>query len=481
MRCGLGNHEVRTYTSLRDVCALRGREALAVADYRLSAKIISRGNSQSAVASAAYRSGARLDDLRTGETHDYTRKQGVVHCAILAPDDAPDWMHDRAKLWQAVEAVERRKDAQLARELQLSLPHELTHEQRRALVHDFVREHFVSHGMVADVAIHAPGKHGDDRNHHAHVMLTMRDLTADGFGNKRREWNNPDTLLQWREAWAREQNRTLERHGHAERVDHRSYEDQGIDREPTQHMGPTATDMERNGNPSRIGGENREREDRNADRAQTHAQAAIVDLAIERERRQMHDRQSLERAWLTADLEQINHAQKQTIFRELNATNERMQATGWRKVMRDITGRSRDDRTHAAELRRALDDIRVRESERKHDLDRRHETERVELARREADAVKAREQTAAQVPGWLAERFNERATDGPAPARDAAPQAPEWLTERLNARDAQEEPPEPFTPSEPHPWDSPQPSNDRRPWEADRAHAPGRTRVPNED
>ena len=126
-----------------------------MADYRLSAKVISRGNGQSSVASAAYRAGARLEDLRTGEIHDYTRKGGVVYSATLAPENTPDWMRDRGQLWNAVEQVEKRRDAQLAREIQLSLPHELTPDQRRDLLVGFVQEQFVDRGMIADVALHA--------------------------------------------------------------------------------------------------------------------------------------------------------------------------------------------------------------------------------------------------------------------------------------------------------------------------------------
>ena len=239
----------------------------AMADYRLSANIISRGKGKSSVASAAYRSASRLVDERTGEAHDYTRKQGVIHTEVMTPKGTPEWMHDRAQLWNAIEAIERRKDAQLSREIQLSLPHELSPEQRLELVRDFVQEQFVNHGMIADVAIHVPSREGDDRNHHAHVMLSMRELTGNGFGKKNRDWNSPDTLANWREQWAHHQNRELERHGHEARVDHRSYEAQGIDREPTQHLGPVANDMELQGKDSRIGNENREIEKRNSDRA----------------------------------------------------------------------------------------------------------------------------------------------------------------------------------------------------------------------
>ena len=142
--------------------------------------------------------------------HDYSRKSGVVHSEVLAPANTPDWMTDRAKLWNAVEAVEKRKNSQLAREIQLSLPHELTPEQRKKLVFDYAQEQFVSRGMIADVNIHTPNPIGDERNHHAHIMLTMRELTGDGFHSRKstptaRSWNDKELLATWREEWARHQ------------------------------------------------------------------------------------------------------------------------------------------------------------------------------------------------------------------------------------------------------------------------------------
>src|SRR5690606_3343940 len=139
---------------------------------------------------------------------------------------------------------------------------------------------FVDRGMIADVALHTPGKEGDDRNHHAHVMLTMRELTGDGFGKKVRDWNGNDALGQWREAWAVHRDRDLERYGHEARVDQRSYAERGVDREPTQHLGPTADKMEQHERPSRIGDENREIDARNEARADNRGGAVILHFAI---------------------------------------------------------------------------------------------------------------------------------------------------------------------------------------------------------
>lgn len=261
-----------------------------MAVYRLEAKIIGRAKGRSATAAAAYRAATRIEDERTGQSFDYTRKGGVFHSEILSPTGTPDWMLDRAQLWNAVEKVEKRRDAQLARDLTLSLPYELTHDQRVELVRDFLRTEFVARGMVADYSIHAPDLEGDQRNHHAHVMLTMRELTGTGFGPKVREWNATEQLEQWRESWAAAVNHHLELHGHEARVDHRALADQGLDREPEPKQGPIATTMERKGRRSNAGDDRRDVQARNEQRAEVAAELAavmaeIIDLAAGRSKR----------------------------------------------------------------------------------------------------------------------------------------------------------------------------------------------------
>ncbi|WP_052027052.1 MobQ family relaxase [Rhodovulum sp. PH10] len=218
-----------------------------MAIFRLSVSVVKRATGRSAVAAAAYRSGTLLHDDRLGQTFDYRPRHAVMHEAILAPEDAPAWMTDRPRLWNAVEVAEKRKDAQLAREVQVALPHELTPEQRAELVTQFVRDEFVSRGMVADLAIHAPHQQGDERNYHAHITLTMREIDGDGFGKKCRDWNRSELLEHWRENWADRVNAALEREGHEARIDHRSLEAQGIEREPQPKLGPAASEMERCG------------------------------------------------------------------------------------------------------------------------------------------------------------------------------------------------------------------------------------------
>lgn len=239
---------------------------MALAIYHLSAKVIGRSAGRSATGAAAYRAAEVVRDDRTGIVHDYTRKGGVEHREILAPDNAPTWMREREALWNAVERAEARKDAQLAREVEVALPRELSPEQRLDLVRGFVREEFVARGMVADVAVHNPRHPDGEARPHAHVMLTMRCLTAEGFGPKDRSWNAKDVLEGWRERWEAHANRALERAGRDERIDHRSFADRAVGREPQPKLGPVATALERRGVSTERGDELRAVEARNVER-----------------------------------------------------------------------------------------------------------------------------------------------------------------------------------------------------------------------
>ena len=193
-----------------------------MAIYHLRATMISRSQGRSATAASAYRVAERIVDRRTGLVFDYAARGGVDHTEILAPDHAPDWVRNRSELWNRVEESETRKNSQVAREVRVALPDELTHAQRVALVRDYARAQFVDRGMVADIALHAPGRAGDERNHHAHILLTTREIDAEGFTTKNRDWNAVEVLEGWREAWARDSNAALERAGIEDRVDHRT-------------------------------------------------------------------------------------------------------------------------------------------------------------------------------------------------------------------------------------------------------------------
>ena len=223
-----------------------------MAIYHLSAQIISRSTGRSSVAAAAYRAGERLEDERTGLVHDYGRRQDIAGW-VQAPDQAPDWAYDRQALWNRVEQAERRRDAQLARELNVALPVELDRERQQAALWDYVQAHFVDRGMIADVTLH----HGDPENPHAHIMLTLREVGPEGFGPKARDWNDRALLGEWRAGWADRLNDALEHAGREERVDHRSLADQGLDRLPTIHEGPNVREMEARGIPTERGDWNR--------------------------------------------------------------------------------------------------------------------------------------------------------------------------------------------------------------------------------
>ena len=244
--------------------------------------MVQRSKGKSAVAAAAYRSGTKLVNAWDGMTHDYTRKGGIVHSEILLPAHAPPEFQDRSALWNSVERIEKSSNSQLAREVEVALPVELAREQQLALVRSYVQDNFVSAGMCADFALHDKG----DGNPHAHILLTVRPLTETGaWGAKCRkvydlderdqripdgsggwknhredttDWNDRDKSEQWRKAWADYVNNALEAAGRPERIDHRSYKRQGVEKIPTIHMGVAATRMERRGIQTDKGNVNRQ-------------------------------------------------------------------------------------------------------------------------------------------------------------------------------------------------------------------------------
>jgi len=252
-------------------------------------QIISRSKGQSAVAAAAYRSGEKLHDERTDEQKFYARNVQPENM-ILTPSNAPEWMKDRNRLWNEVEKVEKRKDSQLARELNIALPIELNHDQQKELIQSFVQNEFVQKGMIADIAIHRD----DANNPHAHIMLTMRNLDQDGFGKKNRDWNadfanakennrgyvkNSESCLSIREQWANYANQALEQVQINERITHLSHENRGLETLPMVHLGHVAHDMEKKGKKTERGQINRERQDYNK---------AVIDLQAYRHQKEKH-------------------------------------------------------------------------------------------------------------------------------------------------------------------------------------------------
>ncbi len=257
--------------------------------YYMSARILSRKKGHSAIAAAAYRSGQRLveGDSDQGKlkaafdggehitpdnitAHDYRRRDGVMSAFIMAPKSAPAWMGHRQRLWNEVELAEKRKDAQLAREVIVSLPDldifdHLKPENKAKRLQEFyermlrryVNDNFVKDGMVADVALHMPGKKNDKRHYHAHIMLSTRAVNETGFGQKERSWNAPEKLEGWRKSWSFLVNETLKQNGIEGFVDHRSYEERGLDIAATKPMGSYYGKLEHMGIKTPVGNDNR--------------------------------------------------------------------------------------------------------------------------------------------------------------------------------------------------------------------------------
>ena len=268
-----------------------------MAIFHLSVKVIGRGAGRSAVAAAAYRAAERLHDERLDRAHDFTNKSGVVHSEVLLPENAPEEFADREKLWNAVEAAELRKDAQLAREVEFAIPREMTQAQGIELARDFVAAEFVEHGMVADLNVHWDIGADGLAKPHAHVMLTMREIVVDkdgeaGFGAKVRDWNCTELVEQWRERWADHVNERLAALDFDARIDHRSLDAQGIGLEPQDKIGPAASRMGEQGLESERIEDHRAIAQRNGERiiaqprvaldAITHQQATFTsrDLAM---------------------------------------------------------------------------------------------------------------------------------------------------------------------------------------------------------
>lgn len=292
------------------VCAIRQKQQLTKAQYthkimpaigyHFSAKTISRTRGQSAIASVSYRTAEKLKDERLDQTFDYTRKQGVEFVYHAVPQNAVEWAHDIEKAWNEIERVENRKNSTVAREFEVAFPHQLDEQQREYILKDFVREEFTRKGFMATAAIHSPSPDGDERNYHAHIMIAERQLDENGFStHKDRRFSSyetrTETLEHLKEKWAELGARQLERAGfeiEAERWRHghktldkqheaalaRSdieYAEQ-CDREPTKHLGITATAIEREGKESERGDLNRAIESRNDERQEIKQELASI-------------------------------------------------------------------------------------------------------------------------------------------------------------------------------------------------------------
>ena len=324
-----------------------------MASYHCSVKPVSRGAGRSGTASAAYRAGVCLKDERTGEVHDYTRKQGVEHTELVFPSGVN---MSREELWNAAEGAEKRKDARIAREFELALPAELTKEQRRVLAMGFARHLVAQYGVAADVALHEPNRKGDQRNHHAHILITTRQLSAQGLGNKtdleqedkalraQKKKTGRQQIETLRAAWAAQCNLALQRAGSHERVSHKSLKAQGIEREPTSHLGPVATAMERRGERSERGnlnlpqGNQAEREELVALEQQQSGMNAARNRAHQWQQEQAR---AAAEAQLRADLERDRQRQQEEQERERQRQERAQKLEAERKVQKEPRERGR--------------------------------------------------------------------------------------------------------------------------------------------
>lgn len=223
-----------------------------MAIYHFSVKNISRSDGRSVVACAAYRSGEKLIDERQGKEQDYTKKSGVEFKKIYAPIQTNPQLLERGQLWNMVEKIETRKNSQLAREFEIAFPHELKQDQREQLLNDLCAKIVKRHNVIVDAAIHAPhtASGSDERNYHAHILLTTRSINDYGqLEKKTREFNDQgkQQVEYWREEFANLCNYYLKLVGSIERVDHRSNKERGLELEATQHEGPKVTQLRRQG------------------------------------------------------------------------------------------------------------------------------------------------------------------------------------------------------------------------------------------
>ncbi len=215
-----------------------------MAIFHLTHSFVRRSRGSSSIATAAYNSGQKLEDQKGSSSYsDYTRKGGVLYDEICLPGWSPAWANDRGELWRRLEGREdrstRAKDAILAHNFNIALPHELTLEQNIFLARDFVREQFTRKGFAVDWAIHAADPRGDSRNIHLHILVPLRMIEGESFGNKQRYTKHQlrQQAIAWRKSWAKLANRHLKRYGHKAAIDERTLKAQGSKRKPTRHRG----------------------------------------------------------------------------------------------------------------------------------------------------------------------------------------------------------------------------------------------------
>ena len=259
-----------------------------MAIYHFSVKTISRSDGRSAVAAAAYRAAEKLTCDYYGKEQDYTKKSGVEHTQIYAPENTQEELLDRQTLWNTVEKSERRKDALLGREFEIAFPSELNAQQRQAMLDELCHDLVKKHGVIVDAAIHAPHIDGgsDERNYHAHIMFTTRAIDPENGGFSAKKYrdfsrdNGTETVSNWREHFAMLTNDHLAKAGYDVRVDHRSYKDQENGLEATIHEGYEVTQLRRNGIKTEISVSNDLIKQRNAEKIESQKLLKDLDQEI---------------------------------------------------------------------------------------------------------------------------------------------------------------------------------------------------------
>ena len=350
---------------------------MRVMEMHAPVKTVKRSQGRSATAAAAYRAAVRIEDERTGRVHDYTRKQGVEATAMLFPDEAPEWANDRSRLWNEAERRENRKDSQTAREIEVSFPHEFSAEHRQQAGLKIGQWIVMRYGSAVDLAWHAPSREGDQRNHHAHMLFTVRRFeNGEWAAKKDNALDNPKTsseeLKTFRAAVSNVLNDIAARANLNVYVEHMSFKDRGLDREATQHMGPTATEMEREGQKTDIGQKNDDIRARNEERDEFYRESNVIDIDEGRKRmeeknripshpdywRAFYQQTTVERKSMLDELDSQHGQQEKEMREEMAALHQsiddkRRFVRFWRK----ITGRTAAEKERLAKIASAYDAI----------------------------------------------------------------------------------------------------------------------------
>ena len=399
-----------------------------------SAKIIQRSKGRSSVAAAAYRAGVRLYDERTGLTHDYTNKIGVELSRIYLPDNAPEQLRDRETLWNAVEKKENRSNSCTARELEVAFPYEFNVMQRREAGDGISRELIHRYGCAVDIAFHEPDKKGDGRNYHAHILFTDRGFdstTKDGWAkNKYRDLSNDKIILDGekttrgiqeilllREFTAGVMNHIAKRDDLSVTVEHLSFEARGIDREPQIHLGSVANDMERKGNSTERGKQNREIIDLNKKRGnlevskydefsgtqRSEFQLWRWDNEVEDERRCEAEKRRLEK-----ELDKYYGNRDRKYIADIKIIEDRLKEKGLKANIRRLKGDNVGDNKKLEALKKSITSSEWRKKEKREALELKQKQRRVDLDKRHIQAEKELEEEIAKARS----SFKEGESDG---------------------------------------------------------------------